>query len=210
MRKRQGPIIWSNLPKRTQNELTRGTARPGACGAIDRGKPTLDDAHATATANVRLPVWAERTLYGIVALNVFMMMVIIFVDVFLRYLFNAPIPGSYEIVRFMMAIMIFSAMPLVTVNQGHIVIGLFDGFFQGNRGRIRDVAVGLVSCAALCVVCYLMFVQGGQLARFNKITGYLELPLSPLAYGMAALAVVAVLAQLRVVVYHLTRPVKPQ
>lgn len=151
-------------------------------------------------------LWGERILHGIVALTVFLMMCIIFVDVFLRYLFNAPIPGSFEIVRFMMAIMVFSAIPLVTISKGHIVVGLLDGVFTGRLGKVRDVAVGLVSLGALGLMAYLMGVQGGQLARFNKITGYLELPLSPLAYFMAVLSVVAMLAQLQLLWARITEP----
>lgn len=166
-------------------------------------EPTAsEDVKPQQKAHIAFP--GEKILQGIVAINVFMMMCIIFIDVFLRYVFNAPIPGSYEIIRFMMGIMIFSAIPLVTATQGHIVVELFDGAFKGRAGKIRDVCVGLVSFCSLGMVTYLMYVQAGQLARFNKITGYLELPLSPLAYFMSALAVVAMLAQLQLIWTRIT------
>ena len=139
--------------------------------------------------------WLERILNGIIACLVFSMMALIFADVLLRYFFNSPIAGSFEIVQFQLALVIFAALPLVSASQGHIVVSLFDGMFRGALGRVQRVSVGLVSIAALGLMAWLMVLQGRTALRFGKVTGYLELPLAWLNFAMAVLAVVTLLVQ---------------
>jgi TRAP-type C4-dicarboxylate transport system permease small subunit len=134
-------------------------------------------------------------LRGLVAAAVFAMMALIFVDVFLRYLFNAPIAGSLEIIQFLLAIVIFAALPLVSASQGHITVGLLEGLFLGQGRRVQKAVVSLISVGALALIASLMVRQGLSAARFQKVTGYLELPLSWLAFAMAGLAAVTALVQ---------------
>lgn len=142
-----------------------------------------------------MPRWLERILNAIVALVIFSMMALIFADVLLRYLFNAPIAGSFEIMQFQLALVIFAALPLVSACEEHIVVSLFDGVFRGTIRRIQQVGVSLVSIAALGLVAWLMVLQGRTALRYDKVTGYLELPLAGLDFAMAALALVALLVQ---------------
>ena len=46
------------------------------------------------------------------------------VDVFLRYLFNSPILGSYELTEFMMAILVFGSVAYTMVVKGHVTVDL--------------------------------------------------------------------------------------
>lgn len=142
-----------------------------------------------------MPRWLECILNAIVALVIFSMMALIFADVLLRYLFNAPIAGSFEIVQFQLALVIFAALPLVSASEEHIVVSLFDGVFRGAIRRIQRVGVSLVSIAALGLIAWLMVLQGRTALRYGKVTGYLELPLAGLDFAMAALALVTLLVQ---------------
>ena len=82
--------------------------------------------------------WLRRVLGAIVALVLCVIMGLTFCDVFMRYWFAAPIRGASEIVRFAMAILIFSAFPLVTLSQQHITVNLL-------QGSLRDREPDLVS-----------------------------------------------------------------
>ena len=46
------------------------------------------------------------------------------VDVFLRYVFNKPILGSYELTEFMMAILVFSSIGYTMSVKRHVVVDL--------------------------------------------------------------------------------------
>jgi TRAP-type C4-dicarboxylate transport system permease small subunit len=152
---------------------------------------------------VGLPVFLSGALRGLVALVVFAMMALIFVDVFMRYLFSAPIPGGFEIVQFMLALLIFTALPLVTWAEGHIVVSIFEKFFVGKRGVVQKVGVLIVSIASLLLIAFLMWRQALSLHASQQITGFLEWPIFPIAYVMCALTLIAVGIQVAMLVHYL-------
>ena len=60
------------------------------------------------------------------AVLLFLMMALTFVDVLGRYLFNAPIYGSAEMIQFLLALTIFSALGIVNADDSHIVVEVFE------------------------------------------------------------------------------------
>ena len=145
---------------------------------------------------VPIPRFLSKSLRGLIAVDVFAMMALIFVDVFLRYVFSAPIPGGAEIIQFMLAVMIFTALPLVTWAEGQIDVSLFEGYFTGRRGAVQRVCVMTFSAACLVLIAYLMWHQAYSLQASNQVTGYLEWRIYRIAYAMCAFAVIAVGIQL--------------
>ena len=80
---------------------------------------------------------------GLAAVAIFALAGITFVDVWARYVFNAPIPGAYEVSELIMGVMIFSALPVVTWRGRHINIDLLDQVTPGWLTRWRDSFVHL-------------------------------------------------------------------
>ena len=73
------------------------------------------------------------------------MMFFIMTDVLLRYIFNSPILGSYEIVEYMMALLIPFGVVYCAHTKGHVAVDiLFDrfpkGIVSGNPHPGPDVA----------------------------------------------------------------------
>ena len=151
-----------------------------------------------------LPRLLRQALRALIAIDVFGMMALIFVDVFLRYLFNAPLPGAFEYIQFMLAFLIFCALPLITWTEGHIVVSIFEGLFR-RRGLdgVQRLVVMLVSAGGLAVIAWLLWHQGFSLRNSGQITGFVELPLYPIAFVMSGLTVVALAIQLAMIVYDL-------
>ena len=56
------------------------------------------------------------------------MMVVTLLDVFLRYVFNSPIRGSYDLVETMLVIFVFHGMSTAFLQRRNIVIDLIDSF----------------------------------------------------------------------------------
>ena len=56
----------------------------------------------------------------------FSMVAMTFVDVLGRRLFNTPVFGANDITEHLMAAIIFSGLPLLTGQRGHLSIDLFD------------------------------------------------------------------------------------
>ncbi len=140
---------------------------------------------------------AERVLEWFVAIILFAMMVLVFVDVVARYLFNAPLAGSFELTELMMGALIFAALPLATLREEHIVIGLLDELPGEGLHRIRQALLNLVAAAALGVLASRLWAEAEKLAEWGDYTAYLNIPLAPLVYlfavmsGLAAAILVA-------------------
>ena len=136
-----------------------------------------------------LPALLVRRLLGwMVALVLAFMMALTVVDVTGRFVFNRPIPGSFEVMEFCLAIVVFSALPLVTWDRRHITVSLFDSLFRGSGDRLRQGVIQLASLLGMGIVCWRMWDQGNRLHATQAITGYLEWPVAPIAYFMSVLA----------------------
>lgn len=168
----------------------------------------IDFETETTAGNVALPAFLTKALRGLIAVVVFAMMALIFVDVFLRYLFSAPIPGGFEVVQFMLAILIFMALPLVTWAEGHIVVSIFEGFFVGRRGVVQRLFVMLASIGSLLLIAYLMWRQAESLHASRQVTGFLEWRIFPVAYVMCGLTLIAVCIQVAML-WHFLRSRRP-
>ena len=157
----------------------------------------------------RLSALIRRSLAAVMALVIFCMMALTTVDVTARYVFSAPVPGGFEIMQFMMALAIFTALPLVTWNDGHIVVSIFDGFYRGRVRYVQRLFVFFISALAIAVICWRMWKQGDVLADGDQITGFLEWPIAPIAYAMSVLAAVAFVFVLMMTWQHLRGDAAP-
>jgi len=57
---------------------------------------------------------------GILAL----MVLLITADVVMRYFFNSPIKGSYELVQFMLSMIVFLGLAFMQTKKGHVSVSL--------------------------------------------------------------------------------------
>jgi TRAP-type C4-dicarboxylate transport system permease small subunit len=137
----------------------------------------------------------SRTLALISCLILFMMMALTFVDVGGRYLFNSPLPALAEIISFMMAGLVFGALPMVCFYEGHVTIDLFDSFVPRRLKRWQGVAVNVVSAAAMVFIAWRLWDKSMDHLTYGQATDELLLPLWPFSMGMAILSVVAAIAQ---------------
>lgn len=139
----------------------------------------------------QLVIRLNRVLSLIMALVLFCMMALVTVDVFGRYVFNTPVKGGFEIVQFMLAILIFLSLPLITWDNGHVTVSIFEGYFERHFTRTQQMFVLLFSAVSLVVITWRMWLQGVVLTEGKQITGFLEWPIAPVAYAMSGLAIIA-------------------
>lgn len=158
---------------------------------------------------VPLPPALLAGLRLLIAAVAFAMMALIFVDVFMRYAFNAPLPGAFEVEQFMLAILVFLSLPIVVWADENISVALFTSWFRGRAAHALKAGVMLVNIAGLCLLGALIWRQFGSLQRSQQVTGYLEWPIYPLTLVMVVLVVLAVVIQCAMLWYHL-RPQDPE
>lgn len=112
-------------------------------------------------------------------------MVMTFLDVMLRSLFNNPIEAATELTRLFMAIVVFSSLPMISWKGGHIVVDLLDSWFSPAAARIRDAAINLLSGACLLWPALRVWQLADRAREYGDVTEYLRIPQFYIAYFVA-------------------------
>lgn len=141
----------------------------------------------------------ELVLGVISAAVLFLMMLVTTVDVAGRYVFNAPLPGGFELTEMMLAALIYCGLPLVSQRREHIVVDTFDSLMSRGVKRFLDMAAEVICALALAGTGWLVFKRAVRVAEYGDTTAVLKLPLAPLAYVMAAMIVVTALIHLTLI-----------
>ena len=106
----------------------------------------------------------------------FVMMVMTFTDVVLRSAFGAPIEAATELTRIMMAVIVFSCLPVVSARNAHIAVDLLDPVFSSQAARWRDAALSLVCGAMLWWPAERVVVLAERARSYGDVTEYLHIP----------------------------------
>lgn len=145
-------------------------------------------------------------LGGLVALLLFVMMTLTFVDVIGRYFFNRPLQASYEITEVLLATAIFAALPLATLRREHVTVSLFDRLFQGSARRVQQFAVGLISFVVLSGMSWRLAGQARTLAEYGDRSLFMQIPYAGVVWFMAAMAAISSVIVLGLTLSAIRRP----
>ena len=151
--------------------------------------------------------WYVKVLTMSTALFMFLVAVVMFADVVGRYVFNTSIEGGFEIIGFLLGILLFSAYPLITRDEEHITVGLLDNFFHGWAKKIRDVGVLIGSIAVIGFMTFRLWSEAEVLRVDGEIGEYLDIEVWPFSYIIAGLSLVAALVLIRPLINTWRRPV---
>jgi TRAP-type C4-dicarboxylate transport system permease small subunit len=136
---------------------------------------------------------SERVLGTIAAMCLFAMMALTFATVIARYFLNRPIAGDSELQAFLLGLIIFFALPLVTRAQRHIAVRALASLLKGRALVLQHAFVLAATVVGLAFIAYLIFLQGETLRDEGIRTSYLNMPEAPFAYCFAALVLIAAL-----------------
>lgn len=119
----------------------------------------------------------------------FTTMVLTFFDVGGRKLLSSSIPGSLELTEMLMVLVIFAALPLVSLRGEHVVFNSLDSHLGATVRRIQRLLVNLLCAAALVGMGWLMWGQAGDIASAGETSAQLQIPRYPFVYVMALMCV---------------------
>ena len=140
-------------------------------------------------------------LCGLLAgLALFAIMALTLVDVLGRKLLSQSVPGSLELTEILMVVVIFAAMPLVSLHGEHVVFDSLDAHLPRGLRRIQQAAVDLLVFGALLGLAWLMWDKALAMASYGDTTAQLKLPLGPFVKLMSALCGVTALIHLLLLV----------
>jgi TRAP-type C4-dicarboxylate transport system permease small subunit len=157
-------------------------------------------------AMTRLAGAMEPLLGAIAGVLLFGMMTLTFIDVLLRYLFNAPLQGSFEITELMLVVLIFAALPLVSRREEHVVMDFLDRFLPLRIYRALRAFEHIVSAAVMIGMGCLMWQKASKLAAYGDTSAVLRIELAPFVYAIALLIFITALIHLGLVFSHRCDP----
>ena len=116
------------------------------------------------------------------------MMLLTAADVVGRHVLGRPVPGTVELVQYAMAVAVFAGLAVVTRDGRHISLSLLEGRLGPGARRIQRAVLGLVSAVILAVQGWIVFDTAQLMREQGDVIGFLNLPVHPAAYLMAALS----------------------
>ena len=137
---------------------------------------------------VPVSAWERRfdaALGFAAAVILFSLMMITFVDVIGRYLFNKPLQGAFEITELMLLVLIFAGLPLVSHADEHVTMDFIDGLL-GASGRA--IAIGLshfLVAVTLVGLAWLVWLKAGKIGAYGDTTDVLKILVAPFVYFMS-------------------------
>jgi TRAP-type C4-dicarboxylate transport system permease small subunit len=132
----------------------------------------------------------------VTALLLFAMMMLTFADVIGRYIFTAPIFGAAEMIQFLLAMTIFGGLCLVNAKDEHITVELFEAPLDRLFPVARRIVVQIFSVGIMAIVAFQLYRFALDAEEIGSKTVVLEWSFASVAYTVAGLSVVSLIAQI--------------
>ena len=139
----------------------------------------------------RLARGLDATLGVVLAVLVFAMMALAFIDVLGRQTIDRPIPAGFEVTELMMAFTVYLGLPVVCARREHITIGLLDRLFKGRIKRAQHCVLNLLMGGLSAVWAREVWIQADALAAANELLMFLQIRTSIFVYAMSLLTAAA-------------------
>ena len=108
----------------------------------------------------RLQNAVEGGAAGVSSAVILVTMCLVTVDVVMRYVFNSPIPGVYNIVQLLMVGIVFLAVASVQARKGHVKVELFTKGLSQRVQTVLDIFGSVVGLFIFSIIAW----QGAKLA----------------------------------------------
>ncbi len=149
--------------------------------------------------NAPAPGWkrhADAILGGAASTILLAMMLLTFVDVVGRYVFNRPVRGAFEVTELMMLVLIFAGLPQVTYANEHALMDFIDRLLDARAQRLLERAVQAVSAAVMFLLAWLVWLKADRIWAYRDATDVLRIVYGPFVYFMAGMVGLAGLIHL--------------
>ena len=101
---------------------------------------------------------AARVLHGAGVGVLALLMLLTASDVTLRYVFNRPIVGSYDLTEYMMAIVVSFGLAYCAFFKGHVSVDIIVSHFPQRVQAVIDSITGLLAVTLFSVITWQSFV----------------------------------------------------
>ncbi len=129
----------------------------------------------------------ERGLGWLAGASLFGMMLLTFLDVLGRKVFDRSLPGSLELTELLMLAVIFAGLPLTSLRGEHVIFDLLDHWLPASLRAVQGLLSNLFCAAVMGAASWLVFVRAARTAEQGDTTAQLLLTLSPFFFAVAAM-----------------------
>lgn len=122
---------------------------------------------------------AHRILYGFLLIAMaalLVMMMTIVADVFMRFAFNSPITGSYDVVEICLVVAVFYSLGSVIAGAHEISIDIIDQLVSPSIVLVLRRMTALLSAAVLVFIFVSMLTPALQSYQYGEIRLELDMP----------------------------------
>ena len=130
------------------------------------------------------------------------LMLVTFVDVVARYLFNRPIRGAFEVTELLLLVLIFAGLPLVSHADEHVTMDFIDRMLPAPAVPVLVRAVHAVVAAVFFFLAWQVIIKAGRILGYGDTTDVLRIAVGPFVYFMAAMIFLSGLVHLFKVFVH--------
>jgi TRAP-type C4-dicarboxylate transport system permease small subunit len=122
---------------------------------------------------------AAKTLNTIAAGVLTSMMILTGVDVTLRYIFNRPIPGSYEITQYIMPIVVAFGLAYCALEDGHVRVELLIAGLPARMQALMNCMANLFFFSLFILITWQSFLRAKGMIDSGLMSEVLYLPVFP-------------------------------
>jgi TRAP-type C4-dicarboxylate transport system permease small subunit len=130
---------------------------------------------------VKIVSFVSRLLGYIAAVTLGFMMMLTVVDVFLRYIFDAPITGAIEISELMMVVLVFPALGWIAIERSHIRVDLVVTLLSRRVGLIVEIITLLLTLGTYGYITWQSMLESREV---DMTTSLLSVPEAPFHWVM--------------------------
>ncbi|HZM35084.1 MAG TPA: TRAP transporter small permease [Burkholderiales bacterium] len=112
-------------------------------------------------------------------------MTLTFVDVILRYVFNRPLRGGFEVTELLLLVLIFAGLPLVTHAREHVTMDFIDRLLRGRARDALDRSIQLCCAAIMLWLAWLIWLKADRIWEYRDATDVLRIVYGPFVYFMS-------------------------
>src|SRR4030067_3391972 len=133
----------------------------------------------------RIDGFLNKFLMFLGGVAVLLLMSLATVNVCLRFFFNAPYRGAYELVGFLGAIVIAFALGSTQKRKDHIVVDILTEKFPKRVNKILDGVNYFITTIFFAIVSWQVFVWGMKISKSGEVSETLKIIFHPFIYSVA-------------------------
>ena len=127
----------------------------------------------------------NKVLMVVGSVAVLFLMSLATVNVCLRFFFNAPYRGAYELVGFSGAVVIAFALGYTQKRKDHIVVDILTEKFPKRLNRLLDGINYFVTMIFFAIVSWQIFVWGMKISKSGEVSETLKIVFHPFIYSVS-------------------------